>query len=71
MPWRLILPLVGSSPTTPQIAAGSRTEPPVSEPKEPNTAAAATAAAEPELDPPAMKSGFHGLRARPTSTLRP
>ncbi len=32
------------------------------------TTPAATAAAEPPLDPPALRSGLHGLRVAPYST---
>ena len=41
-------------PTTPFMHAGSRTEPPVSEPRLPYTSRAATAAPEPLDDPPVM-----------------
>ena len=44
---------------------GSRIEPPVSEPIEAYPMPAATAAAEPPLDPPVIRSRFHGLRAGP------
>ena len=49
-------------PTTPQNAAGWRIEPPVSEPNANGTLPAATAAAEPPLDPPGTASSRHGLR---------
>ena len=52
-PARLTRPYVGLSPTTPQQAAGSRIEPPVSLPSVPRTNPAATAAAEPLDEPPA------------------
>jgi integrase len=43
-------------PMVPQIAAGSLTEPPVSEPSAPQTAPAATAAAEPLDEPPVIRA---------------
>jgi hypothetical protein len=45
----------------PLAAAGSRIEPPVSEPSVPKAMRAATAAPEPLEEPPAMCSGFYGL----------
>ncbi len=45
-------PLVGFNPTRWLIAAGTRPEPAVSVPKAKPTRPAATATAEPELDPP-------------------
>jgi hypothetical protein len=65
VPYRLTRPSVGLMPTTPQAAAGRRTEPPVSEPSAPNARAAATAAPDPDEEPPVMWSGFHGFRQRP------
>ena len=52
-------------PTVPVNAAGWRTEPPVSEPKEKAHRPAAMPTAEPWLDPPVMRlvlgsQGFHG-----------
>ena len=46
IPYRLMRPLVGSSPTMPHTDAGRRTEPPVSDPNDPKTSEAATAAAD-------------------------
>src|SRR6188474_1782571 len=40
-------------------------DPPVSEPRASGTMRAATAAAEPPLEPPGMRSSFHGLRVGP------
>ena len=51
----------------PQNDAGMRIEPPPSEPSEIGTVPAATAAAEPELDPPAVFDGSHGFRVTPYS----
>src|SRR5690349_10668058 len=51
----------------PQSAAGCRMEPPVSDPSATGEKPAATATAEPPLDPPDMCSGFHGLRDGPNA----
>ena len=48
---------VGLKPTTPQQAAGMRIEPPESVPSAASASPRATAAAEPPLDPPAMRPG--------------
>jgi hypothetical protein len=64
-PARLTRPYVGLRPTTPQQAAGSRMEPPVSLPSAPSAKPAATAAAEPLLEPPAQWPGFHGFWTSP------
>ena len=47
-------PTVGFTPTTPLKPAGIRPEPPVSVPSANDTWPAATATAEPELEPPEM-----------------
>ena len=60
-PARLTRSYVGLSPTTPQQAAGSLMEPPVSLPSAPTVNPAATAAAEPLLEPPAQCPDFHGF----------
>src|ERR671914_798679 len=57
---------VGLSPTTPQNAAGMRIEPPPSVPTASGTIPAATAAALPPLEPPAVRLGSHGLRVAST-----
>ena len=49
-------------PTMPQSAAGWRIEPPVSLPSAHGAWCAATAAADPPLDPPGTRSSSHGLR---------
>ena len=59
-------PKVGLRPTMAQRAAGSLTEPPVSLPRAAMHWPAATAAAEPPLEPPVMRPGFQGLRAGPS-----
>src|SRR5690625_4597034 len=58
-------PYVGRSPNRPQNAAGMRTELPVSVPNEASQNPAATAAAEPPLEPPAMRLSSNGLRHWP------
>ena len=64
-PARETRPWVGRMPKTPQNDAGTRTDPPVSPPS-PNSAwPAATAAAEPEEEPPGVRSGQRGLRGVP------
>ncbi len=62
---RLTRPLVGLKPVTPQKCAGSRIEPPVSEPSAAGTSRAPTAAPEPDDEPPVMRLGSHGLHAGP------
>ena len=52
-------------PTIPQSDAGMRTEPPVSLPRAAKQSPAATAAPEPLLEPPVMRSGSQGLRTGP------
>src|SRR4030095_4417960 len=49
-------------PTTPQKAPGRRIEPTVWEPIAPGTIRAATAAAEPEDEPPGVWAWFQGFR---------
>src|SRR6476661_7694673 len=55
----------------PQKLAGARTEPPVSEPSAKSTSPAATAAAEPQLDPPGKRSCARGLTGVPCQTFSP
>src|SRR5699024_251298 len=62
---------VGLNPTTPQSAAGTRTEPAVSVPIASGTIPRATAAAEPELDPPAILAGSCGLVTTPKAPASP
>src|SRR5207247_7112308 len=64
-PQRLTRPYVGLMPTTPQKAAGCRTEPPVSEPRAAGTAPAATSAAEPPDEPPGTRVLSSGCSTRP------
>ena len=61
-------PLCGLSPNRPVHAAGMRIEPAPSTPIAAGTMPAATAAAEPPLDPPGVRSRSHGLRVTPQVT---
>jgi hypothetical protein len=49
----------------PQKEAGTRVEPPVSVASATGTQRAATAAAEPPLEPPEIRVTSHGLRTQP------
>src|ERR1700735_4121017 len=60
-------PSVPFNANTPQKEPGIRTEPPPSEPSVAGTIRAATAIAEPELEPPLVSAGFHGLRPLPNT----
>src|SRR3569833_3033938 len=64
-PPRGIAPKLGLKPTTPLIAAGRITEPCVCVPSASGTRPAATAAAEPDDEPPGVCSGFQGLTVGP------
>src|SRR5215510_10201496 len=66
-PKRDTRPYVGLRPTMPQRAAGWRMEPPVSEPRARGTIRAATAAADPPLDPPGVRSSAHGFFVGPNA----
>src|SRR4051794_29200897 len=66
-PYRDTRPYDGLKPTTPQSAAGWRIEPPVSEPSDSGTICAATAAADPPLEPPGVRSSAHGFRVGPNA----
>src|SRR5438046_5325692 len=66
-PARLILSRVGTSDTMPLNAAGLPTDPRVWLPIAPGHMRAATAAAEPLLDPPGVCARFHGFRVGPGS----
>src|SRR3954452_6286801 len=68
---RLTRLLVGLSPDTPQKCAGMRIEPPVSEPSAAGTSRAATAAPEPDEEPPVIRAVSHGLQTLPVWTLCP
>src|SRR5439155_46157 len=54
-------------PGSPVHEAGMRMLPPPSEPVQNGTWPAATAADEPPLEPPGVRSGFQGLRETPQS----
>src|SRR5262245_57990355 len=54
----------GLNPATPQNAAGRMTEPPVCVPSAIGTMPAATAAAEPDEEPPGVWARLTGLRVR-------
>ena len=58
---------MGFTPTTPQSAAGWRIEPPVSDPSASGANPAATAAADPPLEPPGTRVGSCGLRVAPNA----
>src|SRR4051812_33881877 len=62
-------PKVGLMPKTPQKLAGCRMEPPPSPPVAMGPMPQATAAAEPPLDPAAVRSRFQGLRVGPKRRL--
>jgi len=66
---RGIRPWVGLKPTTPQNDAGIRTLPPPSVPTEQGPRPAATAAALPPEEPPAVLVGSAGLRVMPHRAL--
>ena len=57
-------------PTTPQKAAGVRSEPPRSEPWASGPMPVASATAAPPLEPPQVSAGFHGLRVAPNTALK-
>src|SRR5271157_44016 len=60
-PYRETLPYVGFNPTVPHRLAGCRMEPPVSVPRAATQRPAATAAAEPPLEPPGIRDRSHGF----------
>src|SRR5438067_11054018 len=64
-PTRATVPKVGLYPTTPQYAAGRTIEPAVCEPNASGTMKSATAAAEPDDEPPGVQSGSCGLHVGP------
>ena len=61
-------PREGFKPKTPQHEAGILIEPPPSVPWASGTSPAASAAAAPPLDPPGVRSRFHGFRVAPFSS---
>src|SRR3954469_7528951 len=64
-------PRLGFSPTILLRLAGTRPEPAVSVPSASGTRPAATATAEPELDPPGMSFGSNRLRGTPYGERTP
>ena len=58
-------PRLGFRPTMLFRPAGTRPEPAVSVPSESGTRPAATATADPELDPPGISAGLRALRGTP------
>src|SRR5437764_3953513 len=62
-------PKLGLRPTRPVKAAGIRVEPPPSLAVQNGTIPAATAAADPPLDPPGVRVGSHGLRVVPQALV--
>src|SRR5438477_3333625 len=62
-------PGVVRKPTTPQNAAGSRSEPPRSEPWARGAMPVARATAPPPVEPPHVSAGFQGLRVGPKTAL--
>ena len=71
MPVRLTSPVVGLMPTIPHALAGQTIDPSVSLPMASGASPAATATAEPELDPDGLRPGPRGLTAWPPSVLQP
>ena len=70
-PSRETSPCVVFSPTTPQHAAGMRTDPPVSEPRVMSASPSATAATDPDNDPPGTRPGSAGFGGVPNHGLMP
>ena len=64
-PWVETSPRLGLRPTMLLSMAGTRPEPAVSVPSASGTSPAATATAEPELDPPGISFGSRVLRGTP------
>ena len=61
MPARLTRPMVARMPIVPVTLAGARMEPVVSVPRTNGASLAATAAADPLLEPSAVRRGLKGL----------
>ena len=70
-PARLTRPCVGRRPTSPQWLAGARTDPPVSVPRAKSQSPFETAAAEPDDDPPEIRSGAAPLIGLPKCAFWP
>ena len=71
MPARLTSPTVGLIPTMPPTCDGLMIDPSVSVPIATAARLAATATAEPELDPLGFLSSAYGLRVSPPRALHP
>src|SRR5271165_1998797 len=71
IPLSLSNPALGRCPTMPHNAAGQRTDPAVSVPIAATHISAATAAAEPEEDPPVILSGSQGFFTAPNALTIP
>src|SRR5207245_8918865 len=69
-PARLVSPTVGLIPNTPLTPAGQMIDPSVSVPIDTVTRFAATAIAEPELDPHGVRLSAQGFRACPLGALQ-
>src|SRR5262249_32875495 len=63
-------PGVVRKPTTPQKDAGTRRDPPRSEPWARGPMPVATPTAAPPLEPPQVSAGFQGLRVAPNTALK-
>ena len=72
-PVRLTRPRPGFRPTTPQVDAGMRTDPPVSLPSAASQNPAATAAADPDDEPPGVRWTLlsQGFQGAPTARFVP
>jgi|GEM_PF-595118 len=70
-PYREFRPYHGLNPTIPHILAGWRIEPPVSVQRAAGTSPAATAAAEPDDEPPGIRVISHGFLAGPNPLFSP
>src|SRR5579863_10674339 len=62
-------PKLALKPKTPQNEAGIRSDPPPSVPNPIGPSPTATAAAAPPLEPPGVRSVFHGFRVMPKTRL--
>lgn len=68
-PLRLVRPSVGRSPTSPATLAGPRIDPVVSVPSAKGAKSAATAAADPLLEPDTFRAVLYGFKVRPPAEL--
>src|ERR1700742_1481313 len=70
-PFKLMRLVLGRCPTMPHSAGGQRPEPEVSDPNATKHRPAATAPAEPDDEPPVMRSSFQGFFAGPKALITP